>query len=231
MSTPAYVYCSPEDVARICNLTDHQGDRAVFDENITTPSRAEIIEFINDAEEAVEDKCTLSWGTRFMQVSEELKDLWSDYQEYSVSLDHTNIAPFDTEENDKLEVWDNNNWTDYITTKTEDRGEDFFVDYQLGKIYFLRSTPKMGLKRLRATYRYNGGDIVPRAVKVATALTVGILLANSEQVDIMFPEGASSDFSTSDMISRWEKYVGKLLKVYDATVLNAGLAFTPINIR
>ena len=112
---------------------------------------------------------------------------------------------------DKLEVWDGNQWKDYITDYTEGRDEDFFVDYKLGKIYFINQVPSTGKLVIRATYRYNGGSTVPRAVKVACALKVGIFLANSPHVTILFPEGEGEGQTIEDKINRWEKQIKALL--------------------
>lgn len=226
----ATTYCTPEDVATICGLTDHEGERAVFDENISVPSREEVLSLINDAEELIEDRCGNAWGDRSIQIEDELHDFFCDTKECSIHLNVPNVVAFDDQEGDKLEVWYGNDWIDWVLTKTEGRGDDFFVDYKLGKIWFLRNRPRIGSRVMKITYRYNGGTNVPRAIKISTAMQVGVLLSNSEQVDIRFPEGASSDFTTSDMITRWEKYIDKSLKVYEISAVPVGLDFTPINI-
>jgi len=229
MSTP--VYCTPKDVARICQLTDHEGERAVFGQNITLPSYDEVVEFILDAEETLEDKCTNAWGTRTIQVSDEVHDIWQDQAECSIHLNIPNVLDFDEESPnfDSIKIWYNNTWTEWLTARTEGRGEDFWVDYTLGKIYFLRQRPPSGRKRAKITYRYNGGDVVPRAIKQATALLVGIALANSPQVDISFPDGGSDDITVKDMINIWQEKIAELIEKYELSNIPVGMSFDPID--
>lgn len=222
------VYCSAEDVALICNLTDHQGNRAVFGTSPATPSRDEVETLIGLAEDYITDRCNNAWGTNYIQVLNEMYDFYCDYLECSLQINHPNIMTFDDSEGDKLECWMGSAWKDWILDYTEGRGNDFWVDYKIGKIWFLSAKPARGRQRIRLSYRYNGGAAIPSPVREATALLVGITLANSEYVDILFPEGSSPDLSKEDLISRWERKVSENLKRFTVSTVPVGLDFVPI---
>jgi hypothetical protein len=222
-------YCTAEEVAKFCNLTTHEGDRAVFGTNPETPSEEEVEDFITLAEEYIQDRCGNAWGNTFIQVVEELKDFYCDYLECAVQLNHPNIATLSGGAGDKIEAWMGNTWKDWVADYTEGRGDDFHMDYKLGKLWFITAKPPRGRQRLKLTYRYNGGATVPGAIKMACALQVGIFLSNSDFVDILFPEGAGPDLTKNDMIRRWQSQVSELLKRYEVSSVPVGLDFVPVN--
>lgn len=222
------VYCTAEDVAKFCNILNEEGERAVFGTNPKVPTGEEVEELIDIAEEYIQDRCGNCWGTTFIQIFDEMHDFWCDYLECAVHLKYPNIATFTTP-GDKIEAWMGNEWKDWVADYTEGRASDYYVDYKLGKIWFINRKPPRGLQRLRITYRYNGGSTVPGAIKMATALYVGVLLTNSEVVDVLFPEGAGQDMGRNTMVSRWEKNIDELLKRYEISSVPTGLAFVPVN--
>lgn len=219
-------YCTPEDVALYCNFTDQKGNRAVFGETLKTPTEAEVESIISRAEEFIQDRCGAAWGTTFIQVME-LHDFYCDRRECAIHLNHGDVDTFTTP-GDKIEAWMGNAWKDWVADYTEGRGEDYYVDYELGKIWFLTAKPPRGVQRLRITYRYNSGSSVPGAIKLACALQVGVLLTNSELVDVLFPQGESADMGKNTMVSRWERQIDELLKRYEVTATPIGSDFTPI---
>jgi hypothetical protein len=222
-------YCTPEDVALLCNFTDKKGNRAVWGENPKTPSETDVEAFITIAEEYIEDRCQACWGTTFIQVTE-MHDFFCDWRECSLHLNHCNVATFDNAEGDKIEAWMGGTiWKDWVVDYQEGRGDDYWVDYKLGKIWFIAAKPPQGVQRLRITYRYNSGSTVPGAIKLACALQVGVLLTNSELVDVLFPEGAGQDMGKNTMVSRWERQIDEQLKRYEVTATPHGADFIPIN--
>lgn len=221
-------YCTVEDVPLLCQLKDFEGNRAVFGESPPVPTYEEVEVLINIAEDFIQDECKNAWGTRSVGITNALFDIWADYLETSMQLDHPNISLFDTGKGDKLEIWDGTTWKDYITTYTEGRGDDFFVDYNIGKIWFYRNRPASGRNRCRATYRYNGGATVPSAIREACALLVGIRLANTENVSLMWPEGESEEITKDSMIERWERQIAQNLDIYRVSTVPVNLDFVPI---
>lgn len=223
------VYCTPEDVARAGLLTNTSGDLLQFGETIKTPDEATIVEFIEIAEEYLEDECQSAWGTKERVVTDELHDFYADLQEASFHLNHANVLTLSTGDGDKLECWTGEAWTDYIITYTEGRGDSFFVDYSLGKVYFYSDLPNRGKSVIKVTYRYNANDTVPKAIKMATALYVCKLLALSEHMNVLFPEGEGGGLSVGERISKWEKLITKLIGPHVVS-LTADMPFEPVRI-
>ena len=228
MSCAPTTYCTPQDVARILNLTNNEGDRLEFGFNATIPTAQEIELFILDAEGIIDEKTYSAFGSRFITKTDEYRDLFGDYLETSVHLGNGNVMPLSNSDGDKLELWNGSDWIDWITTKTEGRGDDFYVDYKLGKIYFRRHYPRYGRNVIRATYRYQKITTVPYSIKIATVLEVGMLLVNSRFVGILFPEGESSELRADDLLSNYENKQRDLLKKYIISDVGRNLSFTPI---
>lgn len=215
-------------MATFCNLVTHDGDRIQFGNNPPIPTDDEIRALINVAEEHIETMCNNAWSTRTITITDELQDLWEDHQEFSFALNNPNIVAFDDTEGDKLEIWDGNNWIEWLTTYVEGRDEDFWVDYKIGRIYFINRRPSSGKQMARVTYRYGGSSAVPQAVKMATALFVGIILATGEYASILFPEGTSENFPASSRVTQWEKTIEELLKKYKIGQVPVNLPFVPV---
>lgn len=205
-------YCDRSDIGVYCHIVTNEGTRPVWGTNPVLPTNDEVDELINTAEGLVEDYCKNAWGTRTITETEETCDIDRNYSETSIKLRHTNVKAFDTGQGDKIECWDGTQWVDYVASYTEGRGDDFYVDYALGKIYFLNNRPHPGKLRAKVTYRRNSGSTVPQAVKAATALWVGILLASSPQAANLFPEGEGEDYNLSDRIRIWDDQIKRLLE-------------------
>lgn len=228
----AVTYCTVEQVASRCNfMGSSSGVRAIFGTDPKIPDLDEIQDMINEAEEWINEQCQTAWGALYLSITDELQDSHIDYMECSVHLNHANVMDFDTEENDKLEVWNGSSWDDWITTKTEGRGNDYFVDYSMGKIYFLSSITSRDRKNIRITYRVNRSSTVPLPISYAASYLAGMNILNSEYATVAFPEGEGEELSSEQMISRWWNMVLRKLKPYLKSGLITGTPFQPLHFR
>ena len=222
----AVTYSTVSQVASRCNfLGQDGGKRAVFGTDPKIPTLEEVEDMINEAEEWINDNCQTAWGDLYLQITDELQDLHSDYMEQSVHLDHANVMDFSTGEGDKLEVWNGIEWVDWIVNKTEGRNSDFFVDYKIGKIYFLSSVNRADRKNIRVTYRVNSGSTVPLPISYAASYLAGINILNSEYATVAFPEGEGEELSSEQMINRWWRMVLRKLRPYLKSGLVTGMPF------
>ena len=222
------VYCTAANVASYCNITDSGGDRAVFGTDPPIPTQAEVEDLINIAEEMIEDKIKTAFGTRNITITEEYHDVYTDWKETSIHLSKCDIVTLASGSGDKLEVWNGSSWVDWLTTKTEGRNDDYWVDYSLGKIIFMNSKPNYKHRGVRVTYRVNSNTTVPKPISLATALQVGILLANSEHASVIFPEGESENNPAESRIKRWKTQIQDILKKYDNSQLTPDSSFIPV---
>lgn len=226
-------YCTVAQVASRCNfLAASSQNRAIFGTDPKIPTLDEVEDMVNEAEEWINEKCQTAWGDLFLQVTNELQDLHVDYLEASVQMNYPNVMDFDTEDGDKIEIWNGTAWTDWVTTKTEDRGGDFFVDYEIGKIYFLSVSDitRRDRKNIKLTYRVNRGSVIPAPISYAASYLAGINILNSEYSTVAFPEGEGEELSSEQMISRWWRMVKRKLKPYLKSGLFTGTPFEPAHI-
>ena len=206
------------------------GKRAVFGTDPKIPDLDEIEDMINEAEQWINEQCRTAWGTLSLEIVNELQDSHIDYMEQSVHLNFPNVLDFSTGDGDKLEIWNGTSWEDWITTKTEGRNGDFFVDYTMGKIYFLSIIHRRDRKNIRITYRVNRSSTVPLPVSYAASYLAGINILNSEYATVAFPEGEGEELSSEQMISRWWRMVKRKLKPYLKSGLVTGTPFEPVHI-
>lgn len=229
----AVVYCTAADVASFLDLVDSQGDRTVFDGS-SNPTLTEIESFINQAEQFIDEECETAFGTRTIQRTDEYLSVDWTYREVSAHLDYPNVVTFSNGAGDKLEIFDGSSWEDWIVTKTEARDGDFFVDYAMGKIYFINSRPSRLRERLRirCTYRVRNpikGSTVPETIKYASVLQVGIQLSQTEHQSILFPEGKEGGLSASDTIRQWKEEFESKIAQYRIGRVQINKSFIPVS--
>lgn len=199
-------YCSVNDVAGFLGVP-------FFDVN-STPSDSTVKSRILEAEELIDDMTNASW--RGAQVLNEIHNATSNYQRtksyHSIYLNHRKILPLTSASGDKLEIFDGNNWVDWIASgsgKVEGRANDFWVDYSQGVIYVLNGT--ILPKGVRVSYRYGDSAKVPASVKKAAIYLVCIDLLASDDRTTLLPEG-SSQMDHGEKIAYWRKEVDSLLE-------------------
>ena len=128
----------------------------------STPTTAEVEDFINQAEGEIERRTNRAWRT--ITVTREMQSFYP-HGIYMlnfpprVNLDHPNvIVPF-VSGTDLLEVRSSEaTWTEWIASSTHTEDTDFWIDGTTGTIYFLRQYPLIWRPRqVRVTYRYGTG--------------------------------------------------------------------------
>lgn len=102
---------------------------------------------------------------------------------------------------DKLQIYDGSSYVDWVSTKTEGRDKDYWIDYYRGIIYI--NTYAFGTYLYRpynviVDYTYGAGATatdrskVPKAIEhAATLLVVADLLLNDDYA-IVLPDGSPS---------------------------------------
>ena len=93
----------------------------------TKPTDLVVEDMIRRSEDRIDYRTRKSW--RFSAVSEEISPRLVDYNRYGVFLRHRNFQKVYS-----VSLWDGNDWQ----VLTEGRGSDYFVNYDLGMIYFTR---------------------------------------------------------------------------------------------
>ncbi|NIP44329.1 MAG: hypothetical protein GWN00_35595, partial [Aliifodinibius sp.] len=117
----------------------------------------------------------------------------------------------------KLEIYQGGDtWTDLVATGTEGAGvgdDDYFVDYQLGKVYLNSTWPTYRPKNVRLSYTYQKSATVDPLIRLAT-----ILLASAWLIEGAF-DWVENLPQLGDAMTReakaksWEKKAEKYIKI------------------
>lgn len=205
-------YSTPELVASLLRLiVPSTGARLVFSAS-TDPTVAEVNNWILEAEDVIDRDTGHAW--RASTITDEYHDVNGNgfgfaQNEIPIRLRHRSIRSL-VSGTDKIEVWDGSSWLEYVATKTEGRGNDFWVDYTNGIIYFVGAIPYYSDKGVRVTYRY-GETSVPKDIQeICTKMTALKLLENDDYIKIL-PEGVSQ-YAIASKADSWTKDIEKKLR-------------------
>lgn len=201
----ANYYTTPKKVKKYLQLTNDFSDS-------TKPSLNTIMDWIFEAEDEVDGECKHAF--RETTVTNEYHDypyhftyLWGFIPIY---LNNRKIKTLDTDEGDKIELFDGSSWIDYVTEKTEGRNDDFWMDYNNGILYVRKGYMIIRRKAIRLTYRF-GEDTIPNDIKkVATRMVVKEFYINEDRSN-MLPEGESQNLSYSRKIELIDKQINIIL--------------------
>lgn len=117
---PYAMYSTPTKVFQFMQL------RKDFDHS-TTPSDLTIEDIIRRAEDRIDYRTRKSW--RFNAITEEYDPILVDYNRYGFFMRHRDFRQVYS-----VKIWNGGSWD----TQTEGRNSDYFVNYNLGMIYFTR---------------------------------------------------------------------------------------------
>lgn len=198
-------YCS---VANVANVLGHPS--TFFDAN-SSPTSTTIENYINRAESRINNRTGHSWKEE--TISEEYIEPSSIYR-YGTGirfkLIHRSIKAF-TSGTDKIEVWNGSTWEEWVSTKTEGRNKDYWVDYTNGVVYLvnLRNIYPDGV---RIKYRY-GETTVPYDIEEACTLMAAIMVLSSpEYTAVAFTDdGGSTRLTDQNRIQSWSETIKSIL--------------------
>ncbi len=194
-------YTTVDNVAKLLGITI---------DATTTPSDTTTEMLINWAEDYIDNYTGHAW--REKTVSNELHNLNPIYDTLTVGapvvLNYRKIKTFDSTSGDKIEVWNGNDYEDYVSTKTEGRANDWWCDYERGIVY-LKNLMFFRTWSVRVSYRY-GEATVPYDIQEAATLLTAISILQQDDRSVMLPDGATN-ISYSDKISRWKERVKEIL--------------------
>jgi len=203
-------YTTPAKVAAKLQLSTTFGEA-------TIPTEAQVTTLILGIESEIERLTRMSW--RSMKVTDELQTV-QNREYYSlmnppyVRLNCKFVKAFSSAAGDKLEVYMSGTWTDWLTTKTEGRGDDFWVDYRAGIIYFNRSFPLFRyIEGVRVTYRHGKAAVDGWVERLAT-LMAAIEVAENNTDQFLHPGGGTAGpdkDSQGGMVGRMQQKVDKIL--------------------
>ncbi len=201
-------YCTESDVRRILQTFD-------FTES-TTPTKKDVKEAIREATDHIDNETHHAW--REISVSNEFYDLpvfygcgWSN-NDVEIFLKHREIRSFDATEGDKIEIWNGSDYDDWLSTKTEGRADDFWIDHGQGVFYLKYFLPWFRKRALRLTYRYGNSSIPSDIRKIAAQIAAIPFIQSDDRSSMLNETGDPTRMSHSDKIEKMEKNIAKTIR-------------------
>jgi len=179
-------YCTADDVRRVLQVDFDFSSQKL-------PTDTDVEASIEEAEDEIDQETQHAW--RAVTVTNEFYDIpIQAYREgvgTPIHLKHRNVRTLASGSGDKLEVWDGSSYEDWLTTKTEGRANDYWLDEELGILYIRRYWKYYWKKAIRMTYRY-GESTVPKDIRKATAMLAAIDFIMSDDLSASLNETGDS---------------------------------------
>jgi len=204
--SPATTYCTVDDVELFLQITDRTSS--------TSPSKQDIEKMILWAENKIDRITHNSW--KLNTVYNEYYD-YKDFIEirrirYLTYPDYRGKIPLRHQHIRKMlsmNVWDGSSYVDFVTQYTEGRGNDYWIDYELGIVYFWSRYPFRIRNAMYVSYQW-GEYEVPEDIREACIKIVARQLMTSDDYSVLLPEG-SSNISQQIKTDIWKEDIDEIL--------------------
>lgn len=200
-------YCTPADVQL-------EIQRKTAFTASTNPTLLQVTQMIMQAEDTIDRQTCHSW--RELSVANEFYNIDIDTLVFSgagirIPLRNQNIYALDTSQGDKVEIWNGDGYTDYVTEKTEGRSNDFWIDYVQG-VLWLKIYPIFFFKSpIRMSYRY-GESSVPGDIEACAAkIVVKKILLNEDHSFVLDETGGGRNTTYDYRVSVLDREIKDIL--------------------
>ena len=123
----------------------------------TNPTKATVEMFIDEIQDFIDFYTGKSWRVVSYSTFLNNSNLTTDDNQIKIYLPHRNILSLDSSKGDVLQVWNGSTYDDYLSSKTEGRASDYYLDYKKGILYFNDSLTYKE-NAINITYRYSYGN-------------------------------------------------------------------------
>lgn len=190
----------------------------------TSPSVQEIVEIINRKEDEIDNTTGHAWRLRYSGTNSG-QDTEAKYEYYDIDgtwerqtgipiyLKHRKIRSLDSTKGDALEYWNGSEWEDWLSNKTEGRGNDYWLDTDEGIIY-IRSfyiSPKP--KAFRIKYRYGEEKVNLEIEDICTKMVAIDILMGMDPRAMIVQEG-SPVMSHRERIEKLQEEINNKIQKY-----------------
>jgi len=200
-------YCEPKDVARYFRTLE-DSDGFSFD---TNPTEEHVKDFIIENSMRIDRE--IGHAFRERQVKEEYHDLDGLYYYWAgtpIHLQKREIRePLDSSKGDKIEVFDGNEWEEWVSNSSYEEGRgnngDYWVNTTDGILYIYRRS--MFFERyqgIRVSYRF-GADKIPRDIQQATAKLTAADLIRTDLFGDLLPAGSQNSVNPNEAAKQLEE--------------------------
>lgn len=188
------VYADSSDVAAELLKPDN------YFTNDTVPSLSRVEKFLRQAEEIIDINTRAAWRKRQRTneyISARPNQQRNNSTGFKFKLQRNNVKDLDSDEGDALYVWNGSSYINYLSTKTEGRGNDYWLDYDSGYLYISSMSLNILEKVIKISYRY-GDTTVPLDITEATAKLVAIKILTNENSSFILEDGGNTQTMTYD---------------------------------
>jgi len=192
----------------------------------TTPNVQQVADAIIQAEDEIDRKTGRAWRQRFSNTASG-KDTQANYEFYTIKLhyehrtgrpvylNHSKIRTFSATSGDAIGFWNGSSYEDYLA-KTEGRGNEYWVDYEEGTIYYKDWLISDADVQVRVKYRYGETSVSGEVERIATLLAAKYLLAMDATVGFRGEGGIKPEI----LMDRWEREASqKLSELHEAKLV------------
>jgi hypothetical protein len=156
-------YCTVGQVSRMLGHDSTSGEyfsdtTGADDIDDTFPWADDIKEAILESEQVIDDRIRTSYRPiRVVNEYHTITELWRWGSGIGVPLNHKYVLPLRKSLGDSVQVFNydkGDTYTEALDSWSEGRGNDFWVNYEEGIIYFYEKWPWQWEKGIKITYRY-----------------------------------------------------------------------------
>lgn len=211
------VYTTPSKVAAQLRLINQSTLSRLAFTSSTDPSLSEVERYIIESMDNIDRRTHHAW--RETQVTDEYYNAIDNRGRFNrrdipLFLKHRKINTL-VSETDKIEIWDGEEWKDLVLTANgyvEGRGDDYWLDYAKGVIYFVNEYPYYKTSGVRVSYKY-GDSSVPGDIEEAATKLAAINILETNDYTVVLPEGIS-EYAMSSKVESWQRRVNSILNNY-----------------
>lgn len=215
-------YTTAAKLSSLLQYTENSGGnqiRLVFDGD-SLPTVTEVEEAILVAEDDIDDYTRRSWkeNTQTNELHDyKLKRYRGYYYDrfgrtsVGIRFNKQDVITIDGAQGDKIEVWDGNQWIDFVATLTIGSAmyeNDYYIDYQRDEVFFFTNFPQRGASMIRLTYRWGETASVPKTIQRAASLLAG---ADINERYEMFREVSKDTSPAMNLAEKWRERAYKYL--------------------
>ena len=193
-------YCQSTEVSELLQIETFSSS--------TSPTFSQVEKIITRKEDRINQKLRHSWKEATTS------DLFLDV----TFLDPNNGARFDLpnytiRDITKLNVWDGSAYVNFLTTRTEGRNSDYWIDKKLGVLYVKSDVRRVTNKPIELSYTY-GETVVSGDVEDLCIYLTAVDILSMYSKAISFPDDGNSQTSSQDQ--RIIHMKGEINKIYNS---------------
>lgn len=177
-----------------------------FFNTTSTPTKLVVENLINRAEDRIDNTTSHSWRPK--TINKEYPRPSSVYRYGTgirLDLIHRSIQSITS-----IEIFENNDWNDWVSTKEEGRNKDYWIDKENGIVY-LQNILRIYPHGVRITYVF-GEENVSGGIEDCATLMVALKILNSPEFSVvLFTQAGENPTNREGNKRIWKEEIASIL--------------------